>query len=822
MSAVSPISPIAAVSADCYHCGLPCPDRSISADQHAFCCPGCCSVYEILQASGLQQYYALDPRPGRPPPKLPGPGVAPHAERFAYLDDEQLQAQLLDFNDGRTTRATLRLPQIHCASCVWLLENLQRLQPAVRSSEVDFLRRELWLVWDAQALTLRQLVEGLARIGYEPEITLGSAPATSRPAGDPLIRRIGVAGFCFGNAMLFSLPTYFANPGELSEAWRRLFTMLNLALALPVMFYSSTDYLAGAWRALTQRTITIDVPIALGICVLFVRSFVEILLAIGPGYFDSFNGFVFFLLLGRLFQRHSFVALSFERDYRSYFPLAVTVCDDQGEHAVAVAALQPGQRLIARHGELIPADSRLLSPHGRIDFSYVTGEADPVAAERNDVVWAGGRVAGGAIELEVLREVSQSYLTRLWNQELFHRPEQDDLSSLANRISRWFTGGVLLIASVTAAYWIHTDPSMALHAVASVLIVACPCALALSTPFTTGAALNLLARAGLFLRDGAVVERLARTRAVVLDKTGTLTSSGDGDVVFHGVPLSAAEGTQLAALLANSVHPLSRRIRAVLLDAQSSPAQSLPVTNYEEVAGSGAHAYVGGEIMCVGSRVWLEGQGVADMPAAEMPAETAVYVAIGRRYRGVFRLGNSYRSGVPGLLRQLRTRFPLYLLSGDNDRERERLLPLFGDDEKLCFAQSPQAKLHFVEQLEQRHRVLMVGDGLNDAGALKQSSVGITVSDDVAAFSPACDGILQADRLARLPAFLQFARVCLLIVASSFVLSLLYNVIGLTYAVSGALSPLVSALLMPISSVSVIAFTAISTRLAARWTGIAR
>jgi len=231
---------------------------------------------------------------------------------------------------------------------------LHRLQPAVRSAEVDFLRRELWLVWDAQALTLRQLSEGLARIGYEPEITLGSASAASRPAGDPLIRRIGVAGFCFGNAMLFSLPAYFANPGGLSEAWRSLFTMMNMMLALPVMFYSSTDYLAESWRALTQRTLTIDVPIALGICVLFVRSLVEILSATGPGYVDSFTGFVFFLLLGRLFQRNGFVALSFERDHRSYFPLAVTVNDDHGEHAVAVASLQPGQRLIARHGELIP------------------------------------------------------------------------------------------------------------------------------------------------------------------------------------------------------------------------------------------------------------------------------------------------------------------------------------------------------------------------------------------------------------------------------------------------------------------------------------
>ena len=808
------ISPNNSVSIGCYHCGLPCADGSIAAGPHSFCCLGCRTVYEILQQSGLQQYYLLDSHPGTPPPT---PAAPPGVERFAYLDDPQLQAQLLDFNDGQTARATLRLPQIHCASCVWLLENLQRLQPGVRSSEVDFLRRELALVWNVAALSLRQLVEGLAGIGYEPEITLGSAPAV-RLAGDPLIRRIGVAGFCFGNAMLFSLPEYFANPGDLSDAWRGLFTLLNLVLALPVMFYAATDFLVGAWRVLVRRTITIDVPIALGICVLFGRSLVDILTASGPGYMDSFTGFVFFLLLGRLFQRNSFVALSFERDYRSYFPLAVNVRDGEHERTVAVAALQPGQHLIARNGELIPADSRLLSPHGRIDFSYVTGESDLVEAERGDVVWAGGRVAGAAIELDVLRGVSQSYLTRLWNQQSFHTPKAEDLSSLANRISRWFTAGVLLIAAATAAYWLQVDPSLAAHAVTSVLIVACPCALALSTPFTTGTALNLLARAGLFLRDGAVVERLARISAVVFDKTGTLTTPGDSDVVFDGVPLTSAEGRQLASLLTNSVHPLSRRICASLPVDVALPR----VIDYEEVPGFGLCARIDGAPICVGSRVWLERQGVVDVSTEAVRAETAVYVAIGNSCRGAFHLGNSYRTGVTESLAQLRLRLPLYLLSGDNDRERSRLLPLFGADDRMRFAQSPQAKLHFVEDLERRQRVLMVGDGLNDAGALKQSSVGLAVSDDVAAFSPACDGILQADRLARLPVFLRFARVCLVIVASSFALSLLYNLIGLSYAVSGALSPLVSALLMPVSSVSVIAFTTVATRLAARWTGIAR
>ena len=796
---------------DCYHCGVPCPKQPATEDGHVFCCTGCLAVYEILQASGLQRYYTLEARPG-----TSQRGTVARPGRFAYLDDEGLQAELLDFCDGTTASLTLRMPQIHCAACVWLLENLSRLEPGVRHSEVDFLRRELALTYDVRALSLRQLVERLAAIGYEPEITLGSAARAPRAAGDPLVRRLGVAGFCFGNAMLFSLPEYFANPGDLVGGWQHLFAALNLALALPVLLYSATDYLAGAWRSLVQRAVTIDVPIAIGIVTLFSRSLYEIFSGAGSGYMDSFTGFVFFLLIGKLFQRHSFAALSFERDYRSYFPLAATVREGEAERSVAVTSLQPGQRLVARHGELVPADSRLLSAHGRLDLSYVTGESEPVEAERGDTVWAGGRVAAGALELEVLREASQSYLTRLWNRDLERQEEGADLALLINRVSRWFTAAVLAVAAATAAYWLRVDPTMAAHAATSVLIIACPCALALSTPFTTGAALNLLARGGLYLREGPVVERLARVAAIVFDKTGTLTSTRDNEVVFSGPALETGDGARLAALLANSVHPLSRKIHGQL------PRPTAAASDYEEAPGLGLRAVVDGTAVCVGSREWLLRQGVSLTSLPEAPAGTAVYVAIAGAYRGFFHLGNVYRPGVDSMLMALRARWPLHLLSGDNDRERERLRPLFGTTAGLHFSQSPEQKLRRVRHLETTQPVLMVGDGLNDAGALMHSSVGLAVTEDVTAFSPACDGILHADSLTRLPGFLHFARLCMLVVASSIGLSLVYNIVGLSFAVRGWLSPMLSAVLMPLSSVSVIAFTAVATRLAARHAGITR
>ncbi|MBT5058941.1 MAG: HAD-IC family P-type ATPase [Gemmatimonadetes bacterium] len=808
----------------CDHCGQSCLDTRVEALDRLFCCHGCRTVFEILQDNGLTHYYRLEDRPG-----IRLDNAEEHASRFSYLDDETLQAQLLDFSNGVTATITLRLPQIHCASCVWLLENLRRLEPAVAHSEVDFLRRELAVTYQVDSLSLRRLVERLASIGYEPEITLDATTPKTGFTQDPLLRKIGIAGFCFGNAMLFSLPEYFADPGELNTSWQRLFSGLNLVLALPVLLYSSTDYLRGALRSLSQATTTIDVPIALGIVALFSRSLYEIVSGAGPGYMDSFTGLVFFLLLGKLFQRNSFSALSFERDYRSYFPLAVNVRDGHEEVSVPVSALEPGQRIIARHGELIPADCRLLSTHALLDFSYVTGESDPVEASRGDQVWAGGRVVSGAIELVVLRDVSQSYLTRLWNQDLFHGPATDDLSLLANRFSRWFTAAVVSIAVLTALYWLQADPTIAIHAATSVLIIACPCALALSTPFTTGAAMNLLARVGLYLREGSVVEKLAGISTIVFDKTGTLTSTHHSDVVFAGTDgdLTAAQKLGLAALLSNSVHPLSRK----LLD-QLPAATSPEVAEYLEAPGLGISGRIDKTSWCVGSRQWLiqngvplerivAGTGSEQLHADDQdPTGATVHIAANSIHLGMYRLGHAYRGGLSQLMAQLRRRYQLMLLSGDNDRERQRLLPLMGDSTQMHFSQSPEQKLATVQRLEQSQSVMMVGDGLNDAGALRGSSVGIAVSEQIAAFSPACDGILDADAIHRLPAILHFARLCLGIVIASFILSLAYNIIGLSFAVRGNLSPLLSAVLMPLSSVSVIAFTAIATRGAARWTGL--
>ena len=342
------------------------------------------------------------------------------------------------------------------------------------------------------------------------------------------------------------------------------------------------------------------------------------------------------------------------------------------------------------------------------------------------------------------------------------------------------------------------DPSVAVRAFTSVLIVACPCALALAAPFGLGTALRVLGRHGLFLRDTSVVEGLGRIERFVFDKTGTLTRSGPGEATFHGKPLDSHARVLLASLLDSSVHPYARRVRQAL-----GEVETLAVSDFREEPGRGLVGRVEGSTVVCGSLPWLREHGVT---APLVPVEGGiVLLAIDGHYRGRYTLRSELRSDLTPMFHSLRRLGPLSLASGDNDRERNTLHAVMGPDAELVFGLSPHDKLELVERHRSLGQVLMVGDGLNDAGALEAADVGVAVSEDVATFSPACDAILEADRLADLPRHLEFARRAVRVVVVCFLVSFAYNVVGISFAASGNLSPLISAVLMPTSSATVVA-----------------
>lgn len=799
----------------CYHCGEPCLTGEIEVHDKSFCCEGCKNVYTLLNSNDLCSYYELDENPGRTI------AVGLERKRFDYLTDQDVQHKLIDFKSEKTASVTFFIPNIHCTSCVWLLENLQKLDEGILQGTVNFLKRTLTLLYNPSATDLRNIVELLTTIGYEPDLKLdklNSAKPSSIQRG--LWLKLGVAGFSFGNIMLFSFPEYLnMSEADSVETFKIFFGALNIALALPVLIYSSSDYLKSAWAAISQKGINLDVPITIGILALFGRSLYEILSGTGAGYFDSFTGFIFFLLIGKVVQKKTFDRLSFDRDYKSYIPISVMRLINGKEESVPVSKLEIGDRIIIRNQELIPVDSVLESEAALIDYSFITGESAPIKTTKGSPVFAGGKIAGQYAEMLVTKKVEQSYLTSLWENESFSDIHiEKKVTGFADRISPYFTYTVLVIAVLSCIIWLQIDPSKAFTIFTAVLIVACPCALALSTPFTLGSSVNILSMNGLYIRNTDIVEGLSKVDTVVFDKTGTITESEQALLRFKGKDLSKDELDLVKSVCRASIHPLSKKIFSHL-----ESHQLVELTSYEEIPGKGITARRNGQTLVLGSRGFVIEQSLFEPESLPKKGGigSQVHIVINNEYKGFFEFQNQPREGIADLIHRFKKMYRTYLLSGDNEKEGQKFAGLFGGWTNMYFDQSPQQKLSFIENLtEQGNHVVMVGDGLNDAGALQKSNFGIALSDDMSSFSPACDAILDGDELKNLDQFIQFGKISMNIILASFGLSLMYNLTGLGFAVTGHLSPLVAAIIMPLSSISVMVFTSVTTRLKAKKMGL--
>jgi P-type Cu+ transporter len=781
----------------CTHCQEQCEEVIVDSG-NTFCCNGCRTVYEILSQKNLCDYYNIDQRAGIKSLRNKA------NKQFGYLDSEEVQKKLLDFKSEDKAQITFKLPDIHCISCVWLLERLPKIEEGVLYCKTNFLEKSLTVQYDPRETDLKSISIKLSQLGYSPELI---SEDYDRKMGGLLSRKkivyqIGIAGFCFGNIMLFSFPDYLGLKREQFALMSEIFRWISLLLALPVLLYSAKDYYISAYIGLRNKKVNVDFPLCLGLSMLFLRSLWEILTGSGPGYLDSFVGLVFFLLIGKWFQQRTWNFLSFERDYSSYFPVSATVLRNGKEEVLLLEKIQVGDEILVRNQEIIPSDGILKSNNALIDYSFVTGESSAITINKNEKLFAGGKLLGQSIEVKVTKSVSNSYLTKLWNEDIFKK-EKGRVSILSDQAGVVFTSLILICGLTSLLYWIPRDMNIAVNAFTAVMIVACPCMIMLSVPYTLGNVLRILSKHNFYLKNSTVLENFAEVNEIVFDKTGTLTKKDHELNLSRNLKIGSYEKSLIYSLVRQSNHPLSRKISEEL-----KGAEVLEINQFEEKVGKGISGFVDGVFVQIGSAEWLR---ISEKTSG-------VHIVIEDKYIGCFEYSSVLREGIESVFSYFKSaKNRIWLLSGDVRNSIDVFSRFFENEKHLFFEKSPKEKLDFIKSIQSSgSKVAMIGDGLNDAGALQQSDLGIVISEDTNNFSPGCDAILKATSFSKIPQFFKFAKSGVKIVYLSYMVSFFYNGIGLYFAMSGSLSPMIAAVLMPISSVSVVFFGIFLSNLSAR------
>ncbi|MBB3142935.1 heavy metal translocating P-type ATPase [Halomonas organivorans] len=787
-------------TASCYHCGARVPEDAcwtLTLDDtvHPLCCPGCEAVARAIVDGGLANYYRFRTEL----PERPDDRRTAQAETWAVFDDPGLQARFVHADDDGGVHATLAVDGITCAACAWLIEHRLNALEGVTASAVNLAHHRVRVHWDPECVAFSRVLAELAAIGYpaqpfEPDAAQSRLQREERRQ----VRRLIVAALGMMQVAMFSIPFYVAGEDGLSADFDALFHWLAFALTTPVVLYSAQPFFAGAWRDLRNRQLGMDVPVSLAIGSAYLASAWAVIAGHGDVYFDSAAMFTFFLLFGRYLE-----VRARRRSGRrgnalaGILPLSAIRLDEAGEERILPASeLVAGDRVLIKPGHGVPADGVIEDGESSLDESMLTGEPLPVNRGVGDAVTGGSHNVESPLTMRVTRagrDARAARLLDLTDRAFASRPR---IARQAARLAHHFVLQVLLIAAATAMVWGILDPDRAFWITLSVLVVSCPCALALATPTALTAGHGRLYRRGVLLTRADAMETLARLDRVIFDKTGTLTA---GEMRLEQVmPLGGVGEERLtavaAALEAHSEHPIARAFR---------PLRRRDVVA-TEVLGRPARGLEGR----LDGRRWRLGRADFASPrSTHVPPGDGQWLLLAEdgEPRAWFSLSDRLREDAAETVSTLKARgLAVELLSGDGEAPTRALAERLGIDEWRAQA-SPEDKLARLRELQaEGQRVAMVGDGINDVPVLAGADLAIAMNGATDLARTRADAVLLGPRLGRIVEALEVGHATRRIIRQNLGWALAYNLLALPPAALGWVPPWLAALGMSASSLVVV------------------
>lgn len=788
--------------ARCAHCGLEATAGDArTVDGATYCCAGCETAASIIRQSGLSGgFYAL--------PERRSSRVAPSGRSYAEFDHEAFHAAHVKTMPDGLREVQFYLEGVHCASCVWLVERVPMIVPGAVRAELDVTRAVARLAWDPTAVSLSALARALDQLGYPPHAFRGHRADEARKAEErAMLTRIGVAGAIAGNVMTIALALYSGIFSGMEREFERYFRWLSWILVTPALFWPGRTFFTSAWQALKNKRLHMDVPIALALALGYVQGAVNTLRDGGPIYFDAVGTLIFLLLVGRYLQhRAQRSAADSAALLGALSPATARVVDGEQVKEVPSEAVLPGMTLDVRPGDTLAADGTVVRGTSSLDLALLTGESRPVRVGEGEKVFAGTVNLSSPLRVHVEEAGITSRLGRLLRDVEEGSRERPPVVLLADRLAGYFIAVVLVLAAITATLWWQRDMYFAIDSAIALLVVTCPCALAIATPLAFTVAVGRAAGRGILVKGAHSLETLTGRGTIFLDKTGTLT---EGRMELEAFDGPAELRSAILGLERHSRHPVAAAFAQAWADVEPRD-----VVEYEETLGGGLRGRVDGRELIVGRPEWVlaRSAGVAERLQGASPLDarlTPVLIAVDGEVVARAGFGDPLRGTAKAMVNELQAHgWEVRLLSGDAPQVVRAVASALGiPAEQAEGAASPERKREAIAAARAQGTVVMVGDGVNDAAAIAAATVGIAVRGGAEASMAAADVYLAKRGVASLGELFAGARRTTSVIQRNMAVALGYNAISVAMAMMGILDPLFAAVLMPLGSVTVILAT---------------